>query len=90
MKPDEFWCLTSAEFEKMAKGYVARRNRRSNEMTTLAWTTAALAGQKKLPALNSLLIKDEKAIKKNKQSPESMMAVCKIINTSLGGKERQT
>lgn len=87
LKPDEFWCLTSAEFEKMVKGYVARQNKRNNEMTTLAWTTAALAGQKKLPSLNSLLIKDEKARKKNVQSPESMMAICKIINTSLGGKE---
>lgn len=69
---------------------MARQKRRSNEITTLAWTTVALGSQKKLQSLNSLLIKDENTRKKNKQSSESMMAVCKIINTSLGGKERQT
>ena len=39
----------------MAEGYRWRQEQRQQELTVLAWTTAALMRQKKLPRLEKLL-----------------------------------
>jgi len=55
LKPQEFWELTPAELNAMAEGYRWRQEQRQQELTVLAWTTAALIRQKKLPRLERLL-----------------------------------
>lgn len=89
LKPDEFWNLTAAEFFIMVKGCQKRRKERRNDIITNAWVTANLSLAKKMPKLDSLLIKDEEDRKIKIQTPESMLATCKIINSSLGGKKKE-
>lgn len=43
----------------MAEGYKWRQEQRQQELTVLAWSTAALMRQKKLPRLERLLKKGE-------------------------------
>lgn len=53
----------------MAEGYRWRQEQRQQELTVLAWTTAALMRQKKLPRLERLL-KPSKSEEKNKSAEE--------------------
>lgn len=52
-------------------------------MLFLAWHIEALARQKRLPVLSSL-IKDEKPIGRQ-QSDEEMMNMAKLLNAAFGG-----
>jgi len=44
----------------------------------------------KLPSLDSILLKDEKQQERKKQTPEDMIAVCKLLNAALGGEIIET
>nr|WP_276318556.1 phage tail assembly chaperone [Gudongella oleilytica] len=83
LKPEEFWQLTYAELLTLADGRIKSQKRKMNEMLFLAWHIEALARQKKLPALSSLL-KDDKTTGKQ-QSDEEMMNMAKLLNAAFGG-----
>lgn len=67
----------------MADGRIRNQKRKMNELLFLAWHTEALARQKRLPALSSL-IKDEKPTSRQ-QSDEEMMNMAKLLNAAFGG-----
>jgi len=67
----------------MAEGRIRNQKRRMNEMIFLAWHIEALARQKRLPALSSLL-KEDKA-NSRQQSDEEMMGMARLINAAFGG-----
>lgn len=82
MQPVEFWRLTWAEFYYMVQGYQRKRKQDMNDRTSDVWLGEALARQKVLPKLESLLSSDTK---KKEQSPEEMMAMAKFLNSVFGG-----
>jgi len=90
LKPCEFWELTYAEFVLMINGYQRRNRDHINKLLFLAWHIEAFARQKKLPALDSILTKENGTQQRKEQSPEEMIAVCKMINAVLGGEEIAT
>lgn len=53
-----------------------------NDRTSDVWLGEALARQKVLPKLNSLLIGETR---KKEQSSEEMMAMAKFLNSVFGG-----
>jgi hypothetical protein len=81
--PEEFWQLTYAEFVAIAEGRIRHEQRKMNEMIFLAWHIEALARQKRLPSLGSLL-KEEK-ISGRRQSDEEMMSMARLLNAAFGG-----
>lgn len=86
LNPDEFWKLTYAEFFAMAKARKRLERRRRNELLYTAWHTALFERQTKLPALNTVLI-DEQKEKPKKQTVDEMIAVVKLLNAAYGGEE---
>jgi hypothetical protein len=66
----------------MAEGYNKRHIKRSNELITLAWHTAALIRTKEMPELKELLISE---VEKKSQTPEEMLTIVKMLNTAFGG-----
>jgi hypothetical protein len=82
LKPFEFWELTPAEFYEMAEGYNKRHIKRSNELITLAWNTAALVRTKEMPELESILISD---VIKEAQTDDEMLSIVKMLNAAFGG-----
>lgn len=85
LKPAEFWKLTPAEFYEMAEGYYKRQIKRSNELITLAWNTAAMVRTPEFPELEDILAKDLEPVKK--QTDEEMMAIARLLNAAFGGVE---
>ena len=67
----------------MADGKIKSQIRKMNEMLFLAWHIEALARQKRLPALSSL-VKEEKTTGRQ-QSDEEMMNMAKLLNAAFGG-----
>lgn len=84
MSPSDFWELTYAEFYNICEAYKQKHTRHNNELISLAWYTAVLSRQEKLPELKSLLI-DENTNESRQQTDEEMMAMCKILNAAYGG-----
>lgn len=62
-----------------------RREDQADRDTSLAWRVAALMRQKKLPALQSLLI----SAKKRKQTAGEMAAVLHTLSGQFGGPVRK-
>ena len=83
LKPKAFWRLTYAELATMAESRLRHQKRKMNELVFLAWHIEALARQKRLPALGSLLIEEKAAGKR--QSDEEMMNIAKLLNAAVGG-----
>lgn len=83
MKPEAFWQLTYVELLTMIEGRARNKRSRLNELIFLAWHVEALARQKRLPALGSLLI-EEKTTKK-RQTDEEMMNMARLLNAAFGG-----
>jgi len=90
LRPHEFWELTCAEFDRIAEGHKHKQRNHINEILFLAWHTEALARMPKLPSLNSLLYKNESSPSKKIQTPEEMISICKLLNVTLGGVEKET
>lgn len=67
----------------MVEGKIKSQKRRMNELLFLAWHIEALARQKRLPALSSLL-KEEKPSGRQ-QSDEEMLNMAKLLNAAFGG-----
>lgn len=64
----------------MAEGYRWRQEQRQQELTVLAWTTAALMRQKKFPRLEKLLKSD----KKQEKSPDEMRREWEELQKEFG------
>lgn len=70
----------------MAEGYRRRRIDYLNDLTALAWNTAALSRQKTLPELKTLLIDDDpKPDQPKQQTTEEMIAMARMITLAYGG-----
>ena len=66
----------------MIEGYKWQQEQRQQELTVLAWATAALVRSKKLPRL-------EKLLKTNKpeKSPEQAKREFEVLMSEMGGGE---
>ncbi|QRN84837.1 hypothetical protein JR334_07565 [Clostridia bacterium] len=67
----------------MADARIKSQKRKMNEMLFLAWHIEALARQKRLPALSSLI--QEEKTNGRVQSDEEMMNMAKLLNAAFGG-----
>lgn len=86
MDPDTFWKMTPAEFMVKAEGYRRAKTEKVNELLFLAWHVAYFVREPKPPNLKEVLINDEKPVQEHKaQTPEQMVAACKLITAALGG-----
>lgn len=70
----------------MVEAYKRTEKHRTNELLYMAWHTALFERQKKLPALNTVLI-DEQQKEHRKQTVDEMIAVVKLLNAAYGGEE---
>jgi hypothetical protein len=70
----------------MSEAYKRRERHRINELLYMAWHTALFERQKKLPALNTVLL-DEQQKEHRKQTVDEMIAVVKLLNAAYGGIE---
>jgi hypothetical protein len=86
MTPVEFWRLTYAEFIGMQRGFVRRDKRRYNERLQQAWYTARLVRLKgEMPDLESLMLNEDPAPRQ--MTDDQMMAMARVLNAALGGRE---
>jgi hypothetical protein len=78
---DEFWDLTLRE---LVREFVVHRRRqmdRHDDEMSIAWTTAALMRQDKLPKLEKLLIRNQRL---RQQTPHEQRAVFNQLAASMG------
>ncbi|WP_211037801.1 hypothetical protein [Leisingera sp. HS039] len=59
MDPESFWHITPREMVARIEGAHRRVSAEQDGRAWLAWTTAALMRQQKLPELSSLMARDE-------------------------------
>lgn len=71
----------------MMQGYEQKMKEKRREIVTLAWLTAALSRQKKLPRLESLLAETEKENRK-KTAEEAKQEFIELLQR-LGGEENE-
>jgi stalled ribosome rescue protein Dom34 len=71
------------------KAYNEERLEQINDSRALAWNTAALMRCKKMPAIESLMLKEEDFKPKKRQTTQQMMEVAKSITRKLGGTIRR-
>ena len=86
MNTSEFWQLTYAEFIVIYEEHIKSLTKERNNLVYQAWHIAMFERQKKLPSLESVLIKESSEPKKP-QSTEEMISICKMLNAAYGGKE---
>ena len=84
MSPDQFWLLTPSELFKMYQHHIKTRKQIMDNMLYHAWHVAALSRQQKLPELSELL---KSKPEQRKQTDDQMMAMARLLNAALGGKE---
>ena len=85
LKPWEFWECTPHELILLLDSAKQREKQRLDEYIFLAWHTEALARQKRLPKLGSLL-KEAKKKKGEKISWEELFAIAERKGLKLPGK----
>lgn len=90
LKPNEFWSLTLAEYNKMVKGYSKRRR---NNLYGFAMVTAALyevnRDRKRRPkpfTPNDFMPKEELKLKP-KQTVDEQIAIVRMLNLAFDGKD---
>jgi hypothetical protein len=72
----------------MIDGFNERERRHRNDLLSLAWYGEAFARTKNLPKLEDLLTERKRSDEpKREQTPEEMMAVCRMLNAAFGGDE---
>jgi len=75
----------------MVDGFVERERLKRNDLIANAWYGEAFARTERLPRLDSLMTKKEAPPAEEKeQTPEEMMAVCRVLNMAFGGQEITT
>lgn len=82
--PSVFWTLTPAEMYGMVTGYRKNQTLEANKHIVLAWNTAALSRQDKIPDLKTLLI-DDSPKKSEPMTDEQMLAKARVLNALWGG-----
>ena len=90
MSHNEFWQLTYAEFIVRYEEHIKSQVHKRNELVFHAWHVAMFNRQKRLPALDTVLTKEETNKPKKAQTTEEMMSMCKMLNAAYGGKEIKT
>lgn len=74
----------------LARGFRRRQTQRANELLYLAWHTELFARYERLPRLEEILRDpDDEPRAKRAQTPEEMLAMCRMLNAALGGEERE-
>lgn len=81
--PARFWQISLAEADREMTGAMRRREREANERMSLAWHIVALDRTKKLPNLETLMVKSNQPARK--KSPEEMLLAMKSIFLAFGG-----
>lgn len=84
LDPARFWDITMREVEREMRGLQRRREREANERTSLAWHTVALDRTKKLPKLETLMVRASSAPKR-KQTQEQILVGMKTLFLAHGG-----
>lgn len=77
LSPDEFWKLTPYEFNLMIEGFLAREERKINDILYLAWHVEAFARAKRLPKLQTLLKKRKPKSQKQLLPKEQLIGIAK-------------
>jgi len=77
LSPDEFWKLTPYEFNLMIDGFLAREERKTNDILYLAWHVEAFARAKRLPKLQSLLKKRKPKSQNQTLTKEQLIIIAK-------------
>lgn len=86
--PARFWMITPREAEREMLGAQKRLEREANERMSLAWHIVALDRTKKLPKLETLLIKENGRIGR-RQTPEDHLVAMKSIFLAFGGDPKE-
>ena len=73
MDPSHYWCLTYREIDAILEGNAARLRNEHNQRAWLAWHGGMLGRVKKMPRLDTLLIRD----RPKAQSIEQMRATAR-------------
>jgi hypothetical protein len=60
--------------------------RRRNELMFVAWHTAALSRQNRLPEFKSLIQDEDEQPEEMEMSDDEIMNRCKLLNAALGGR----
>lgn len=85
LDPARFWDVTVKEVDREIGGMMKARDREANERMWLAWHIVALDRSKKLPKLETLLIKQRSPVRPRPQTPEQKFAAMKAIFLAFGG-----
>lgn len=84
LEPGRFWGITMREAEREFRGAQRVREREANERMSLAWHIVGLDRTKKLPKLESLMIRPANAPSR-KQTPEQILIGMKTLFVAHGG-----
>ena len=82
IKPLEFWDMTPAELTIVVGAYSDNKTHMLKQDITVAYMNAAWQRAKKMPKLDTVIIKIDhtsKSKKKKAQTPAEMMAVFKVM-----------
>jgi len=85
LPPEQFWDVSPREASAIIKGAAGRLRREHNNRAWLAWHIAGLDRTKKLPKLESMLVKDGAA--KAPQSWEHQLMIARMWHSRLQGKK---
>jgi hypothetical protein len=78
---EEFWDLTLRELIREFVVHRRRQMERHDDEMSIAWTTAALMRQEKLPKLEKLLIRKQQM---RQQTPAEQRAAMQTLAASMG------
>jgi len=82
---EQYWDMTPREFQIYIKAHQKAKKEKYNELLYLAWHTAALSRQEKLPELEEILKDKSEEEPKAAQTEAEMLATMKIITAMHGG-----
>jgi len=77
LSPDEFWSLTPYEFNLTIDGFLAKEERKNNDIIYLAWHVEAFARAKRLPKLQTLLKKRKPKSQNQTLTKEELINIAK-------------
>lgn len=88
LKPDEFWTLTPAEWERMVKGYLAREERADYRAGLICAVLANINRdeKKRSKPYEPADFMPQPSKPTAPQTPEQMLKIVEFWNASLGGK----
>jgi len=88
LKPSEFWELTPAEWERMARGYLARKEQADYRAALICAVLANIHRdeKKRREPYQPSDFMPKSGEQKAPQTPEQMLRLVELWNAALGGK----